>query len=106
MSQQLIRVRDLVEARLYESEDQVMQDAFQHLLVDRPDLRIRVAVHRYRTEERLSLARAAAIAGVSLERMKEVLERYDVSLRLGPASVEEAKAEVAELREWLDANSD
>ena len=106
MSLQLIRARDLVEARLYESEEQVVQDALRHLLLDRSDLRVLVAVHRYRTDEELSLARAAAIAGVSLERMKEILERHDVPLRLGPASIEEARAEVAALREWLNADPD
>jgi uncharacterized protein (DUF433 family)/predicted HTH domain antitoxin len=95
MSHQLVRAQDLVEARLYENKDQVIQDAFRHLLSDRPDLRISVAVHRYRTDEELSLNQAAAIAGVSLERMKEILERHDVPLRLGPATIEETRAEYA-----------
>jgi predicted HTH domain antitoxin len=106
MNQRLVRARDLVEARLYEDEDQVFEDALRHLLTARPDLRISVAVYRYRTDEQVSLARAAAIAGVSMERMKEILERQDVPLRLGPASIEEARAEVAALREWLDAKVD
>ena len=106
MSQQLVRAQDLVEARLYQNEDQVIQDALRHLLSDRPDLRVSVAVHRYRTDEELSLNQAAAIAGVSLERMKEILERYDVPLRLGPASIKEAKAEIAAIEEWLGAHSD
>ena len=106
MSQQLVRTQDLVEARLYENKDQVIQDALRHLLSDRPDLRISVAVHRCRTDEELSLNQAAAIAGVSLERMKEILERYEVPLRLGPASIKEAQAEIATIEEWLDADSD
>jgi len=106
VSQQLVQTQDLVDARLYENEEQVIQDALRHLLSDRPDLRVSVAVHRYRTDGELSLNQAAAIAGVSLERMKEILERYDVPLRLGPASIEEAKAEMAALEEWLGAHSD
>ena len=58
------------------------------------------------TSSPASLARAAAIAGVSLERMKEILERHDVLLRLGPASIEEARAEAAALEEWLRADPD
>jgi len=69
-------------------------------------LRIQVAVHRYRTEEDLSLAQAAAVAGVSFERMKEILERHRVPLRLGPANLKEARAEVAELEAWFDADPD
>ena len=97
MSQQLVQTQDLVDARLYENEEQVIQDALRHLLSDRPDLRVAVAVHRYRTDEGLSLNQAAAIAGVSLERIKEILERHDVPLRLEPATVEEARAEYATL---------
>jgi len=100
VSQQLVQAQDLVDARLYENEEQVFQDALRHLLSDRPDLRVSVAVHRYRTDEELSLNQAAAIAGVSLERMKEILERYDVPLRLGPASIEEARAEYAAVADW------
>ena len=95
MSQQLVQTQDLVDARLYENEEQVIKDALRHLLSDRPDLRVSVAVHRYRTDEGLSLNQAAAIAGVSLERMKEILERHDVPLRLEPASIGEARAEYA-----------
>lgn len=95
MSQPLVRVQDLVDARLYENREQVIQDALRHLLLDRPELRVSVAVHRYRTDEDLSLAQAAAIASVSLERMKAILERSDVPLRLEPASTREAQAEYA-----------
>jgi predicted HTH domain antitoxin len=100
VSQQLVQTQDLVEARLYENEEQVIQDALRHLLSDRPDLRVSVAVHRYRTDEELSLNQAAAIAGVSLERMKEILERHDVPLRLGPATIEETRAEYAAIAAW------
>ncbi len=43
---------------------------------------------------------AAAIAGVSLERMKEILEQRGVPLCLGPASVPEARVELGDLEEW------
>jgi uncharacterized protein (DUF433 family)/predicted HTH domain antitoxin len=87
----------LVDARLYENEEQVIRDALRHLLSDRPDLRVSVAVHRYRTDEGLSLNQAAAIAGVSLERMQDILQDHDVPLRLEPASIGEARAESATL---------
>jgi predicted HTH domain antitoxin len=109
VSQQLVQTQDLVDARLYENEEQVIRDALRHLLSDRPDLRVSVAVHRYRTDEGLSLNQAAAIAGVSLERMKEILERYDVPLRLGPATIEETRAEYATIATWprlLDTDAD
>jgi predicted HTH domain antitoxin len=101
----LIRARDLVQARLYENEDQVMQEAFRFFVLERPGLRLQVAIHQYRTDETLSLARAAAIAGVSTERMKEILDRHGVPLRLGPATIAEAQAEAATVEEWLCADS-
>ena len=54
----MVTAQDLVEARLYESEDAVIRDALRHLLRARPDLRINLAIHRYQTEE-ISLAKAA-----------------------------------------------
>jgi predicted HTH domain antitoxin len=101
-----IQARDLVEAKLYESEEAVLQEAFRHLFQNRPELRVALAVHRYQTDETLTLAKAAALAGVSLERMKDVLVSRGVPLRLGPATLAEAQAEVAAVEQWLDANSD
>jgi uncharacterized protein (DUF433 family)/predicted HTH domain antitoxin len=90
-----VQTQDLVDARLYENEEQVIQDALHHLLSDRPDLRVSVAIHRYRTDDRLSLNQAAAIAGVSLEQMQEILERYDVPLQSGHTSIKETRTEYA-----------
>ena len=106
MSIPTIRPQDLVEAGLFGSENEVSQEAFRHLLLDRPDLRLSVALHRYRTDEELSLAQAASIAGVSFERMKEILAQRQIPLRLGSASLEEAKTEVETLETWLRADSD
>jgi predicted HTH domain antitoxin len=99
-----IRVQDLVKAQLYETEEQVIQEAFRDFLLNRPDLRALVAVYRYRVDKELSLARAAAIAGVSLERMKAILERHGVPLRLGPATIAQALAEAATVEAWLEAD--
>lgn len=56
MSLQSMGVQDLVEAKLYDSPAQVIQEAGvtrNNLLSNRPELRIRVAVHGYRHEEDL-----------------------------------------------------
>ena len=60
-------------------------------------MRIDVAIHRYRTEN-LSVAKTAALAGVSFDRMKEILAERGVPLRLGPETLEEARAELDFLR--------
>ncbi|HUT16333.1 MAG TPA: UPF0175 family protein [Anaerolineae bacterium] len=50
-------------------------------------------IYRYRTEE-ISLAKAAALAGVSWERMREILLSRGVQPRLGPETEEEAWEEI------------
>jgi predicted HTH domain antitoxin len=85
--------RDFVEARLYEGEEEVIQDALRHLLRSRPELRIQLAVHRYRTEE-ISLAKAASLAGVSWAQMKDFLLERAIQPRLGPETLEEAEREI------------
>ena len=92
--------RDFVEARLYESEDEVIRDALRHLRRARPEARIQLAVHRYQTEE-LSLAKAADLAGVSWAQMRDILREKGVALKLGPETMEEAEKEVGALRDFL-----
>lgn len=101
----LVSVRDLVDAELYPDEESVIRDALRSLLRTRPEMRLELAVRRYEAEEDLSLARAASIAGVSFDQMKDILHARDIPLRLGPANLEEAQAEAAELRSWLDERS-
>ena len=54
-----IQIQDLVQASIYDSEEEAVQEALRHLLLDRPELRIQVAVYHYRTDDALSLAQVA-----------------------------------------------
>lgn len=101
----LVNIRDLVDANLYPDEESVVRDALRSLLRTRPEMRLELAVRRYEAEESLSLAKAASIAGVSFDQMKEILAERGVPLRLGPASLEEAQAEISELKSWFDEGS-
>jgi predicted HTH domain antitoxin len=96
----MLKVQDFVEARLYDSEDEVIQDALRHLLRIRPDLRIQLAVYRYQTEG-LSLAIAASMAGVSWAQMKDILMEHGIQVR----TVEEAAEEAQVLREYFQGSS-
>jgi predicted HTH domain antitoxin len=93
-----MQAQDLVKAGLYDNEDEVNRDGLRHLLRARPDLRVKVAIHRYQTEE-MSLAKAASLAGVSWEAMREMLLEQGIQPRLGPESVEEVAEEVQVLRD-------
>jgi predicted HTH domain antitoxin len=92
--------RDLVEARLYGSEEEVIRDALRHLLRARPEARIGLAAYRYESEG-LSLAKAAELAGVSWAQMREILLEKGIQPRLGPATLEEAEEEARTLRDHL-----
>jgi predicted HTH domain antitoxin len=94
----LLTARDLVDAQIYPTEQDVYADALRLLLRARPELRLQLAVHRYRTEP-ISLAEAAHSAGVSWEQMREILLEHGVELRLGPETLDEAREEVRVLHE-------
>jgi predicted HTH domain antitoxin len=92
-----VEVRELIQSGIYPNADVAMREALRVLWQERPGVRIDVAVHRYRTEE-LTITKAAALAGVSFDRMKELLAERGVPLRLGPETLDEARAELDELQ--------
>jgi len=98
----MLRVHDFVAARLYRDDQEVIQDALRYLMCGRPDLRVRLAIHRYQTED-ISLAKAAGLAGVSSAQMKDILVAHGIQPRLGPETLEEAEQEVNALREHFEA---
>ncbi len=100
----MLQVRDFVDARLYKNNQEVIQDALRYLIRGRPDLRVRLAIHRYQTEQ-ISLAKAASLAGVSWAQMKEILVAHGVQLRLGPETLEDAEQEVNALRGYFETES-
>lgn len=96
----VVQPETLVNARLYPDQEAVIQDALRALLQEKPQLRVEVAVYRYQTED-ISLAKAAHLAGVSFDRMKDLLVQRGIQPRLGPASVQEARQEVADMEHIL-----
>jgi predicted HTH domain antitoxin len=88
-----LTAQSLVEAKLYPNQEAVIQDALRSLLHDKPQLRIELAIHRYRYEE-ISLAKAAHLARVSFDRMRELLVKRGIPVRLGPRDEEEAGQEI------------
>jgi predicted HTH domain antitoxin len=97
----MLQVHDLVDARLYRDEQEVIQDALRYLIRGRPDLRVRLAIHRYQAED-ISLAKAASLAGVSWAQMKDILVAHGIQPRLGPESLAEAESEVKALRDYFE----
>ena len=93
----VIEAQTLVEAGVYPNAETAVREALRVLWQERPGVRIDVAVHRYCTEG-LSIAKAAALAGVCFDRMKEILAERNIPLRLGPETLEEAQAELDSLK--------
>lgn len=100
----MMRVQDFVDAQLYNSAEEVIQDALRHLLRSRTDLRVQLAVHRYKTED-ISLAKAASLAGVSWAQMRDILVEQGIQPRLGVESLEEARLEIQTLHDYFEAKT-
>ncbi len=96
-----LNLKGLVGAGLYGSEDEVIHDALNCLLKDNPEYRLKLAIYRYQTEE-ISLGKAAEIAGLYWEDMRDVLIRNGIKPELGPENNEEAEKDYLTLRRFLD----
>ncbi len=96
----MITPQTLVNAGLYPNEQKAIQEAMRVLWQERPKLRINLAIHKYQTEE-ISLAKAANIATVSFDRMKEILVERGIQPRLGSETIAEARQEVEALEQAL-----
>lgn len=66
----------------FNSEEEFLEEAFRALLDKRPELRMELAVERYKTGD-VSLNRAAEIAGQSPEEFKELLRERGISRDVG-----------------------
>ena len=89
----MVTPQELVQAGLYPDEHSVIEEALRVLWQERPQLRLDWAMHRYQTQD-ISLAKAAAIAGVSFDRMKEILVKRGIQPLLGPETIQEARQEL------------
>jgi predicted HTH domain antitoxin len=96
----MITPEALVKAGLYPNEQSAIQEAMRVLWQERPKLRIDWAIYQYQTEE-ISLAKAATIASVSFDRMKEILVGRGIQPRLGPETIAEARQEMEVLEQAL-----
>lgn len=85
-----LNLKGLVESGIYKSESEVIHDALKLLLDSNPEYRLKLAIYRYQTED-ISLGKAAEIAGLCWEDMRDELIKNGVKPRLGPETIEEAK---------------
>jgi predicted HTH domain antitoxin len=81
-------IRQLVKSGLYPDEQATLRSALRSLFEARPQARTRMVISACERGE-IGLGRAAALLGVSLEEMKDILREAEVELQLGPLTVEE-----------------
>ena len=88
-----VGLRELVEARIFADEKEALEEAIRQLLRHRRDVRIRLAIHRYKNGD-ISLGKAAEIAGVSWAEMRDLLKEYGVEPELGRRTSKELQEEI------------
>ena len=77
----------LVDAGLYESEEN-------------PEYKMKLALYRYQNED-ISIGKAAEIAGVCWEDMRDELVKNGINPRLAPRTIEEAQKDYHTIRKFL-----
>jgi len=96
-----VNLKDLVDAGIYESEEEAMSDALDLLLKENPEYRMKLALYRYQHEE-ISIGKAAEIAGVCWEDMKENLVENGITPRFAPRTIEEARKDCEVIKKLID----
>ena len=97
----MFKVKDLVSAGLYSKEEDALRDAMRSLLWTHPGYRLELAIHKYQ-HSGISLSKAAQIAGICFEEMKDLLLIRGIKIDLGPDSKAEIEIEVETLGRKLD----
>jgi len=80
-------IDSLIRIKSYDSRDAVISDAVRALLVLKPGLKIEVALDLYKNGE-VSLWRAAEMAGLCLEELKELLASRSIQIEVGASNEE------------------
>lgn len=72
----------LVKMGIYSTKNELIEDALRTFFEFRKDMRVAAVVELYKTEE-MSISRAAELAGVSTEEIKDFLAKAGVKIRRG-----------------------
>ncbi|MCX6698621.1 MAG: UPF0175 family protein [Methanomicrobiales archaeon] len=87
-------INSLIRAGYYKDRETLAEDAFRTLLEVRPGIKIDMAIEMYR-HERVSLARAAEIAGFCQEGFKNVIAQRGIKRIIHAPSNSELAKEVS-----------
>ncbi|MBC8450222.1 MAG: UPF0175 family protein [Chloroflexi bacterium] len=87
--------------RLYRERPDLVHPLLHSLLAESEDLRWSLVVRAYQ-ERRINLGKAAELLGLHELELRERFLELGIPLRLGPADIAEARAEVEAVRSWYD----
>ena len=87
-------------ARLARQQPELVNRAVRRLLDEDADLRWAVVISAYLDHE-INLGKAAELLGVHELELRERFIKLGIPLRIGPADVAEAQAEVDAIRSWF-----
>lgn len=90
----------LVEAGLYGNMSELIREAVRQYVENQRLSSVDIAVELYK-KEKVSLGKAAAIAGVSYDEMLDILYLRGVQPKFGPGTVKEAQKEIEGARVLL-----
>ena len=85
---------------LRKSRSALVDSALQRLWREDEQLRWALVTNAY-LDQQISLGKAAELLGLHEFELREKFLQLGIPLRYGPTSIEEARAEVLALREWL-----
>lgn len=85
----------LVRSEIYRSREEIITDALRALLSMKPGLRIEIAVDLYKNEK-VSLWKAAEMAGLCMEEFKDLLASRSIKIEVG-GTEEESLSRLARL---------
>lgn len=88
-------LRQLIDAGLYNNVAEAVRDSIRHLMKEYDKMEIAVTLYK---AEKISLAKAAEIAGVSFIEMKKILVEKGINPRLGAESAEKLRTDYLTLK--------
>jgi len=100
----MIQPADFVASELCEREEDVWRDAVRALTWLHPEYKREIAIRRHQNGE-ISLSKAAHLAGMASEEMRELMVARGIDVHLGPETREELEADTDVLRRSLRGSS-
>jgi len=95
-----MEINALVKRGYYDNKSEIFREALRNLFATNQTLRTSAVVELYQ-EGRISLGKAAEMAGLCIEEMKEVLASQNITIDRGSANVQEMEKQVEQMKKRM-----